>query len=167
MILHNFISLQPKWNLHQSEFFTMLKVMWTLIMKLPLTEVKFYTKGKSQTGLTSLQVSCKCAFMCISDIQYTNIVCRTSAEKYFYFNFVIFSEIWICPHVFVLSSIQLWLFWITWNYVDASGLFFGFYGKCYFLKAEFVNLSQCVWITFRLNFKTFFWWYMLSLYLPL
>ena len=144
MILHNFISLQPKWNLHQSEFFTMLKVMWTLIMKLTHTEVKFYTKGKSQTGLTSLQVSCKCALMCISDIQYTNIVCRTSAEKYFYFNFVIFSEIWICPHVFVLSSIQLWLFWITWNYVDASGLFFGFYGKCYFLKAVCKFITMCL-----------------------
>ena len=44
---------------------------------------------------------------------------------------------------------------------------FGFYGKCYFQKAVFVNLSQRVWIIFRLNFKTFFWQYMLSLYLPL
>ena len=33
--------------------------MWTLIMKLPHTEVKFYPKVKSQTGLSSLRVSCK------------------------------------------------------------------------------------------------------------
>ena len=31
----------------------------------------------------------------------------------------------------------------------------------------FVNLSQRVWIIFRLNFKTFFWRCILSLYLPL
>ena len=31
----------------------------------------------------------------------------------------------------------------------------------------FVNLSWCVWIICHLNFKTFFWWYMLSLYLAL
>ena len=30
-----------------------------------------------------------------------------------------------------------------------------------------VNLSQCVQIVFRLNFKTFFWQYILSFYLPL
>ena len=33
--------------------------MWTLIMKLPHTEVKFYPEVKSQTGLSSLRVSCK------------------------------------------------------------------------------------------------------------
>ena len=39
--------------------FTTPKVMWTLIMKLPHTEVKFYPEAKSQTGLSSLRVSCK------------------------------------------------------------------------------------------------------------
>ena len=47
------------------------------------------------------------------------------------------------------------------------GLFFGFYGKCYFQKAVFLKLSWRVQIIFRLNFKTLFWRYMLSLYLPL
>ena len=41
--------------------------------------------------------------------------------------------------------------------------FLGFYGKWYFQKAVFANLSRRVWIIFRLNFKTFFWWYILSL----
>ena len=36
-----------------------LKVMRTLIMKLPYTEVKFYPKVISQTDLRSLRVSCK------------------------------------------------------------------------------------------------------------
>ena len=67
---------------------------------------------------------------------------------------------------FVLSWIQVRLFWIIWNKKDASRLFCVYYGICYFQKAVFVNLS-CVWIIFPLNFKTFFWWYMLSLYLPL
>ena len=39
--------------------FTTPETMWTLIMKLPDTEVKFYPEVKSQTGLCSLQVSCK------------------------------------------------------------------------------------------------------------
>ena len=39
--------------------FTSPEVMWTLKMKLPYTEVKFYPKMKSQTGLNSLRVSCK------------------------------------------------------------------------------------------------------------
>ena len=43
--------------------FTPPNVMWTLIMKWPYTEVKFYPKVKSQTGLSSLRVSCKCALM--------------------------------------------------------------------------------------------------------
>ena len=41
----------PKWNLHRGEF--------RLIRKLPYTEVKFYSEVKSQTGLSSLRVSCK------------------------------------------------------------------------------------------------------------
>ena len=44
---------------------------------------------------------------------------------------------------------------------------FGLYGKFYFQKAVFGNLSRRVWIIFRLNFKTFFWRCMLSLYLAL
>ena len=39
--------------------FTSPEFMWTLIMKLPYTKVKIHTKVKSQTGLSSLQVSCK------------------------------------------------------------------------------------------------------------
>ena len=39
--------------------FTTAEVMRTLIMKLPHTEVKFYPEVKCQTGLSSLQVSCK------------------------------------------------------------------------------------------------------------
>ena len=35
------------------------EVMWTLIMKLPYTELKFYNEAKSQTSLSSLWVSCK------------------------------------------------------------------------------------------------------------
>ena len=48
----------PKWNLHRSEFHY-AQVMWTVIKKLPHTEVKFYSEVKSQTGLSSLRVSCK------------------------------------------------------------------------------------------------------------
>ena len=82
-------------------------------------------------------------------------------------NTVYFSEIRTSPHVFVLPWIQVRLFWIIWNKEDASGLFLRFYGKYYFQKAVFVNLSRRVCIIFRLNFKTFFWRYMVSLYLPL
>ena len=35
------------------------EVMWTLIMKLSYTEVNFYPEVKSQTGLSSLRVSCE------------------------------------------------------------------------------------------------------------
>ena len=41
--------------------FTTPEVMWTLMIKLPHTEVKFYPEVKSLTGLSSLRVSCKCA----------------------------------------------------------------------------------------------------------
>ena len=40
--------------------FTSPELMWMQIMKLPYTEVKFYPEKKTQTGLSSLQVSCKC-----------------------------------------------------------------------------------------------------------
>ena len=76
MILRNFIShLLFAWKTHcglkfhfgqfdGSEIstkvsFTPPEVMWTLIMKLPHTKVKFYPEVKSQTGLSSLRVSCK------------------------------------------------------------------------------------------------------------
>ena len=45
--------------------FTPPEVMWTLIMKLAHTEVKFYPEVKSQTGLSSLRLSCKRALMAL------------------------------------------------------------------------------------------------------
>ena len=39
--------------------FTLPELMWTLIMKLCYTQMKFYTEVKYQTVLSSLQVSCK------------------------------------------------------------------------------------------------------------
>ena len=39
--------------------FTPPKVMCVLILRLPHTEVKFYPEVKSQTGLSSLRISCK------------------------------------------------------------------------------------------------------------
>ena len=71
-MLHNFVSLRaftvymenslrseisfrsncPKWNLHWSK----LHFAWTVIIKLPYTEVKFYPKVKSQTSFNSLRV---------------------------------------------------------------------------------------------------------------
>ena len=78
MILLNFISLRAftvymethcGLKCHFSQFdrseistevsFTTPKVMGTLIMKFPHIKVKFYPKVKSQTGLSSLWVSCK------------------------------------------------------------------------------------------------------------
>ena len=56
--------------------------MWTLMMKLPYTEVKFYREVKSQTGLSSLRVSCKRArslLDIISNIQYIFFI--STAEK--------------------------------------------------------------------------------------
>ena len=48
-----------------------------LIMKLPHTEVKFYPEVKSQTGLSSLRVSCKRA-----RLQDTRSECDAYVEKY-------------------------------------------------------------------------------------
>ena len=78
MILRNFISLRAftvymkthcGLKFHFGQFdrgeictevnFTAPEVMWTLTTKLPHTEVKFYPEVKSQTGLSSLRVSCK------------------------------------------------------------------------------------------------------------
>ena len=73
--------------------------------------------------------------MYISDIQNLKIVHRASVESIKNLNFVIFSEIRISPHMFVLSWIQVRLFWIIWSYEDTSGVFFGFYGNCYLQKA--------------------------------
>ena len=53
--------------------FTPPEVMWTLIMKLPHTEVK------SQTGLSSLRVSCKCALnddFLITQVLVHSYICR-------------------------------------------------------------------------------------------
>ena len=52
--------------------FTPLKVMWMLIVKLPHTEVKFYPEVKSQTGLSSLWVSCKRADIALHHIVQSN-----------------------------------------------------------------------------------------------
>ena len=68
MILRNFISLRAftvymenslRFEICTEVSFTTPEVMWTLIVKLPHTEVKFYPEVKSQTGLSSLRVSCK------------------------------------------------------------------------------------------------------------
>ena len=68
MILHNFISLRAftvymenslRFEICTEVSFTTSEVMWTLIMKLPHTEVKFYPEVKSQTGLSSFRVSFK------------------------------------------------------------------------------------------------------------
>ena len=78
MVLRNFITMWAftvyiknslwfeisLWSIWPTEICTKVsltppEVMWTLIMKLPHTEVKFYPELKSQTGLSSLQVSCK------------------------------------------------------------------------------------------------------------
>ena len=73
MILRNFISRQSFTVYMENSLrfeisllsictevsFTTPEVIWTLIMKLPHTEVKFYPEVKSQTGLSSLWVSCK------------------------------------------------------------------------------------------------------------
>ena len=49
--------------------FTTPEVMWTLIMKLPHTEVKIYPEVKSQTGLSSLRASCKRALIDIFSVK--------------------------------------------------------------------------------------------------
>ena len=46
--------------------FTSSELIWTLIIKLPYTEVKFYPKVKSKTDLISLQVSGKRALNLLS-----------------------------------------------------------------------------------------------------
>ena len=50
--------------------FTSPELMWTLIMKLPYIEVKFYPDVKSQTDLNSLRVSCKRALRCFTQVQF-------------------------------------------------------------------------------------------------
>ena len=48
----------PKWHLHRSDFHS----AWTHVNtnnEITITEVKFYREVKSQTGLSSLRVSCK------------------------------------------------------------------------------------------------------------
>ena len=75
MILRNFISLRAftvymenslRFEICTEVSFTTPEVMWTLIMKLPHTEVKFYPEVKSQTGLNSLRVSRKRALKWIA-----------------------------------------------------------------------------------------------------
>ena len=52
------------------------ELIWTLIMKLPHTEVKVYFKVKSQTGL-SLRVSCKRALVNVQSLSDKNKSCRS------------------------------------------------------------------------------------------
>ena len=62
------------------------------------------------------------------------------------------------PSPTVLDNLKLVrCFWIIFRVIR----------QIFFQKVVFVNLSRRVWITFRLNYKTFFWWYMLSFYLAL
>ena len=68
MILRNFISLRAftaymenslRFEIYTEVSFITPEAMWTLIMKLPHTEVKCYPEVKSQTELSLLRVSCK------------------------------------------------------------------------------------------------------------
>ena len=85
MILCNFISLRAfsvymenplrfeisLRSIRTEVSFILPEVMWTLILKLPYTEVKFHPEVKSQTGLSSLQVSCKRALTF-----HSSLICR-------------------------------------------------------------------------------------------
>ena len=82
MILRNFISLLAftvytekslwfeilLWSICTEVSCTTPEVMWMLIMKLPRTEVKFYPKVKSRTGLSSLRdkISLRCEVTLLS-----------------------------------------------------------------------------------------------------
>ena len=57
--------LTAVWNFWTLSF-TLPEVIWTLIMKPPYTEVKLYPEVKSQTGLSSLPISCKRALNLMS-----------------------------------------------------------------------------------------------------
>ena len=67
--------------------FTTPDVMWTLIMKLPHTKVKFYPEMKSQTGLSSLRVSCERALRNI-----LNLLCQVTQDFIVNCSSEIFSE---------------------------------------------------------------------------
>ena len=67
--------------------FTPPDVMWTLIMKLPHTEVRFYPEMKSQTGLSSPRVSCKRALRNI-----LNLLCQVTQDFIVNCSSEIFSE---------------------------------------------------------------------------
>ena len=72
-------SIWPKWNFTEVSF-TLPEVMWTLIMKLLCIEVKFYPEVKSQTGLSSLRVSCKRALNDINSRVKSNIAATYRPE---------------------------------------------------------------------------------------
>ena len=73
------------------------------------------------------------------------------------------------------TSLQYFFIWVLYRLVQCPQQhakttrfsWFHFWAKWIILQHLLVNLSRCVWIIFRLNFKTFFWWYMLSPYLSL
>ena len=100
-----------------------------------------------------LNISYVLALMSVSDIGYVKIVLRTSAENYYKLKFRNFFRTYL--HVLVFSWIQFQMFWMLLDYF--SVLWQMFYPKSF----------VCKFIVFRLSFKTFFWRYMLSLYLLL
>ena len=63
---------QINWNeIYTEVSFTSPEVMWTLIMKLPETEVKFCPKMIPQATLSSVQVSCKRALRILGNYKIT------------------------------------------------------------------------------------------------
>ena len=53
-------------------------------MNLPHTEVKFYPEVKSQTGLSSLRVSCKRALTPDLDFVTNKVIFRVHCQCYYY-----------------------------------------------------------------------------------
>ena len=131
MILRKFISLREftvymenslRFEICTEVSFTTPKVMWTLIMKLPHTEVKFYPEAKSQTGLSSLRVSCKRALNVIRNV----LVYRgVYAKSFQYRKSVLFYETWVYyARVFrwyLQRTVSLYSFWFL-PLADICGL---------------------------------------------
>ena len=92
MILRHFISLRAftvymenslLFEICTEVSFTSPELMWTLIMKLPYTEVKFYPEVKSQTVLRLIRVSCTSALHQTRKIDSWIIhnICKTSTTR--------------------------------------------------------------------------------------
>ena len=108
MILRNFISLQAftvymenslRFEICTEVSFTLPELVWTLIMKLSYTEVKFYPEVKSQTGLSLIRVLCTSALHQIRKIDSWIIynICKTSTTR----------KCYVIPH----AQIQDGYFW--------------------------------------------------------